>query len=226
MLTVHHLGRSQSERVVWACEELGLDYELVRYARDPVTVLAPPELKALHPMGSAPLITDGGPLLAESGTIVEYILAKYGDGRLVIAPEAPEFADYLHSFHFANGTLQFAMSRCFYLRRLNLAPDNPVLLAAEGRRERAFRYVNERLNAVPYLAGDVFTAADIMTVFSLTTMRRFVPVELAPYSGILAFSSALVVAKRIAEPWKRETRASRRCWPDRAHFYGRVSARG
>ena len=93
MLTVHHLGKSQSERVVWLCQELGLDYELVRYARDPVTVLAPPELKALHPMGSAPLITDGGPVLAESGAIVEYILAKYGDGRLVIAPEAPEFAD-------------------------------------------------------------------------------------------------------------------------------------
>jgi glutathione S-transferase len=187
MLTVHHLGKSQSERVVWLCEELGLDYELVRYARDPVTVLAPPELKALHPMGSAPLITDGGPVLAESGAIVEYILAKYGDGRLVIAPEAPEFADYLHWFHFANGTLQLAMSRCLYLRRLNLPAENPILLAAEGRRERAFRYVNERLNAVPYLAGDVFTAADIMTVFSLTTMRTFVPVELAPYSGILAY---------------------------------------
>ena len=115
MLTVHHLGKSQSERVVWLCEELGLDYELVRYARDPVTVLAPPELKALHPMGSAPLITDGGPVLAESGAIVEYILAKYGVGRLVIAPEAPEFADYLRRFHFANGTLQLGMPsrRCF-----------------------------------------------------------------------------------------------------------------
>jgi glutathione S-transferase len=90
MLTVHHLGKSQSEHVVWLCEELGLDYELVRYARDPVTILAPPELKALHPMGSAPLITDGGPVLAESGAIVEYILAKCGDGRLMIAPEAPK----------------------------------------------------------------------------------------------------------------------------------------
>ena len=79
------------------------------------------------------------------------------------------------------------MSRCFYLRRLNLAADNPILFAAEGRRERAFHHVDERLNAVPYLAGDVFTAADIMTVFSLTTMRTFLPVELAPYSGILAY---------------------------------------
>jgi glutathione S-transferase len=83
MLTVHHLGKSQSERVVWLCEELGL----VRYARDPVTALAPFELKVLHPMGSASLITDGGPVLAESRAIVEYILAKYGDRRLVITPE-------------------------------------------------------------------------------------------------------------------------------------------
>ena len=187
MLTVHHLGRSQSERVVWLCEELGLDYELIRYARDSVTVLAPPELKALHPIGSAPLIADGGPTLAESGAIVEYILAKYGAGRLAVGPDAPEFADWLHWFHFANGTLQLAMSRCFYLRRLNLPPDNPVLAAAEGRRERAFRYVEDRLGAVPYFAGQDFTAADIMMVFSLTTMRLFVPMSLDPYPAILAY---------------------------------------
>jgi len=187
MLTVHHLGKSQSERVVWLCEELGLSYELVRYTRDPITVLAPPELKALHPLGSAPLITDGGPTLAESGAIVEYILAKYGAGKLAVTPDQPELADFLHWFHFANGTLQLAMSRCFYLRRLDLPPDNPVLAAAEGRRERAFRYVDDRLSAVPYFAGRVFTAADIMMVFSLTTMRLFVPVALAPYPAILAY---------------------------------------
>jgi glutathione S-transferase len=169
------------------CEELGLSYDLVRYARDPITILAPPELKALHPLGSAPLIADGGPTLAESGAIVEYILAKYGSGKLAVAPDEPEFADYLHWFHFANGTFQLAMSRCFYLRRLNLPPDNPVLVAAEGRLERAFRYVDDRLSAVPYFAGSVFTAADIMMVFSLTTMRLFVPVELAPYPAILAY---------------------------------------
>ena len=155
--------------------------------RDPVTILAPPELKALHPLGSAPLITDGGPTLAESGAIVEYILAKYGEGKLTVTPDQPEFADYLHWFHFANGTFQLAMSRCFYLRRLNLPPENPVLVAAEGRLERAFQYVDERLSAVPYFAGPVFTAADIMMVFSLTTMRLFVPVELAPYPAILAY---------------------------------------
>ncbi len=187
MLTIHHLGRSQSERVVWLCEELGLDYELILYRRDPVTVLAPPELKALHPLGSAPLMTDGGPALAESGAIVEYILAKYGAGKLVVGPDEPEFADYLHWFHFANGTLQLAMSRCFYLRRLELPADNPVLAAAEGRRERAFRYVDARLDAVPYFAGPAFTAADVMMAFSLTTMRLFVPMSLEPHPAILAY---------------------------------------
>jgi glutathione S-transferase len=187
MLTVHHLGRSQSERVVWLCEELGLDYELKIYDRDKVTILAPPELKALHPIGAAPLITDGGPPLAESGAIVEYILAKYGKGRLVIAPDQPEFADYLHWFHFANGTLTPAMGRCLFLRRLNLPPDNPVLMAAEGRLTRALRYVDERLRTAPYLAGSEFTAADIMTVFSLTTMRLFTPFSLERYPGIGAY---------------------------------------
>lgn len=187
MLTVHHLGRSQSERVVWLCEELGLDYELILYKRHPTTVLAPPELKALHPIGSAPLITDGGPALAESGAIVQYILAKYGAGRLAPTPDDPEFADYLYWFHFANGTLQLSMSRCFSLRRLDLPPDNPVLVGGEGRVERAFRYVEDRLSAVPYFAGQAFTAADIMMGFSLTTMRLFVPVSLAPYPALLAY---------------------------------------
>ena len=84
MLTVHHLHRSQSERIVWLCEELGIPYELKCYKRDPVTILAPPELKALHPMGAAPVITDDRLVLAESAAIVEYIIAKHGGGRLAL----------------------------------------------------------------------------------------------------------------------------------------------
>ena len=80
MLTVHHLGKSQSERIVWLCEELAIPYELKHYVRDAVTILAPPELKALHPLGTAPVITDGDVVLAESGAVVDYILAKYGSG--------------------------------------------------------------------------------------------------------------------------------------------------
>jgi glutathione S-transferase len=95
MLIVHHLGKSQSERIVWLCEELGLPYELEHTVRDPVTMLAAADYKALHPIGSAPVIIDGGLVLAESGAIVEYISRKCGNGRLVLAAQHPNFADFL-----------------------------------------------------------------------------------------------------------------------------------
>src|ERR1700704_3493331 len=102
LLTVHHLRRSQSERIVWLCEELGLDYVLRCYARDPATMAAPPEYRALHPVGTAPVITDGDLVLAESGAIVDYIIAKYGNGRLAFTADHPDFAAFLYWFHFAN----------------------------------------------------------------------------------------------------------------------------
>ncbi|MHC2324808.1 glutathione S-transferase [Bradyrhizobium diazoefficiens] len=116
MLTVHHLGKSQSERIVWLCEELEIPYELKRYARDSVTMLAPPDYKALHPIGAAPVITDGDLVLAESGAIVDYIMARYGNGRLVLRPDDPDFAQFLYWFHFANGTLQAGMGRLMILK--------------------------------------------------------------------------------------------------------------
>lgn len=95
MLTVHHLGVSQSERIIWLCEELEIPYTLKGYDRDPQTMLAPPEYKALHAMGIPPVVTDNGLVLGESGAIMEYVLQRYGNGRLVVAPDAPNFPDYL-----------------------------------------------------------------------------------------------------------------------------------
>ena len=109
MLTVHHLGKSQSERIVWLCEELGIAYELKHTARDSRTMLAPPDYKALHRIGAAPVITDGDLVLAESGAVVEYIIARYGNGRLALKADHPDFANFLYWFHFANGTLQANM---------------------------------------------------------------------------------------------------------------------
>ena len=187
MLTVHHLGKSQSERIVWLCEELGLDYELRRYKRDPVTILSPPELRALHPIGSAPVITDGELVLAESGAIMDYILAKHGGGQLRPGPDDPGFAPYLYWFHFSNGTLQPAMGRIMTLNRLSLPADNPVRVSIRGRLDRALGLVEAQLAQTDYIAGAEFTAADIMIVFSLTTMRVFLPLDLAPYPNILAY---------------------------------------
>jgi glutathione S-transferase len=187
MLTVHHLGKSQSERIVWLCEELEIPYELKRYDRDPVTRLAPPEYKALHPIGAAPLITDGDLVLAESGAVIEYIVAKHGNGRLALPADHADFAQFLYWFHFANGTLQPALGRNMILSRLRLAEDNPILLAMRGRLNLALGLVEARLGKVAYFAGREFTTADIMTVFSLTTMRLFLPFDLAPYPAILAY---------------------------------------
>lgn len=187
MLTIHHLGMSQSERIVWLFEELGLPYELQRYERDPVTRFAPPPLLQLHPSGTAPVITDGALMLAESGAIIEYITAKYADGRLTLGPADPDFAQYLYWFHYANASLQPSMSRYSALRRLDPAPDNPSLAWARGRMERAVGLVEARCGEVDYLAGHAFSAADIMGVFSLTTMRVFQPFDLAPYPNVRAY---------------------------------------
>ncbi len=186
-MIVHHLGKSQSERIVWLCEELGIPYDLRVYDRDPVTRLAPPEYKALHPMGAAPVITDGDLVLAESGAIIEYIVAKHGKGRLTLAPDHPDFAQFLFWFHFANGTLQPATGRNMILSRLKLPNDNPILRAMKGRLDLALGLVEARLARSAFLAGSEFTTADIMIVFTLTTMRLFLPFDLAPYPAILAY---------------------------------------
>jgi len=185
MLTVHHLGKSQSERIVWLCEELGIPYELKNYARAPL--LAPPEYKALHRTGAAPVITDGDLVLAESGAIVEYVTAKYAGGRLTLKADHPDFAQYLYWLHFANGTLQAAMGRSMILGRLKLPDDNPVVSASRGRLDLAFDLVEARAKEADYFAGKEFTAADIMMGFSLTTMRYFMPYDYARLPGLRAY---------------------------------------
>ena len=109
MLIVHHLGISQSDRIVWLCEELEIPYQMIRYERDPATRLAPAAYKALHPSGTAPIITDGNLVLAETGAIMEYIIAKHGGGRLSVSVERPNFPDYLYWFHYANGSFMPSM---------------------------------------------------------------------------------------------------------------------
>ena len=187
MLTVHHLRRSQSERIVWLCEELGLDYELKCYDRNKGDMLAPPEYKALHPMGIAPVINDGGLVLGESGAIVEYILAKFGSGGLTRGPADPEFAHYLYWLHFANGTLQPIMGRMMTLHRLEVPAEQPLAIALRARCALVLSQVEARCAQVPFLAGAELSAADIMSVFSLTTMRSFCPLDLAPYPQIRAY---------------------------------------
>jgi glutathione S-transferase len=186
MLTVHHLGISQSDRIVWLCEELEIPYELKKYDRDPVTRLAPAAYKALHPCETAPVITDGDLVLAESAAIIEYLIAKHGNGRLALQPDHPNFADYLYWFHFANGSFMPAGMTDLVLGILGMAGQEAVR-PLQARGDRAYAMAEQRLGEVTWFAGDEFTAADIMMLFPLTTMRVFAPRDLAPYPNIRAY---------------------------------------
>jgi glutathione S-transferase len=187
MLVVHHLRISQSERIVWLCEELELPYRLVRYERDPITRLAPPEYKALHPFGTAPVISDGDLVLGESGAIMEYLIAKHGGGRLAFGPDSPAFADYLYWFHFANGSMMPSAMVDIIVSMTGANAQSDIVRALRARGDRAFDMIEKRLGNADYFAGSEFSAADIIMLFPLTTMRVFVPRDLAPYPNIRAY---------------------------------------
>lgn len=184
-LTVHHLGLSQSERIVWLCEELGIDYRLDRHDRDPVTRMAPAAYKALHPLGIAPVITDGNLVLAESGAIVEYLVAKHGNGQLTVAVDDPEFANWLFWLHVANGTLMPAEMVLLIAAAMGL--DGDLVGALGDRSTRVFTMAEQRLGEATWFAGDTFTTADIMMAFPLTTMRAFSPRDLSACPNIRAY---------------------------------------
>jgi glutathione S-transferase len=186
-LVVHHLGVSQSERIVWLCEELELPYELKIYDRDPTTRMAPAAYKALHPMGIAPVIADGGRLISESGAIVDYIVQRYGGGRLAVAPQAANFANYVFWLHFANGSLVSNEMLAMVSSFLGASAEHPAMGMVNDRAARAYGLVEQRLGEAPYFAGEELTAADIMMVFGLTTMRYFAPRDFADRPNIRAY---------------------------------------
>jgi glutathione S-transferase len=186
MLMVHHLATSQSDRIVWLCEELGIAYEMKRYERDPVTRLAPLEYQSLHPIGTAPIITDGDLVLGESAAIIDYIIHKYGQGRLSPVSGDPTYADYLFWFHFANGSFMPA-AMMGLVAGMAAAAGSAAVSALTQRLDRAWEMVEGRLGESRFLAGPDLTAADIMTLFPLTTMRLFAPRDIAGYPNIAAY---------------------------------------
>ena len=185
MLTVHHLGISQSERIVWLCEELGLDYDLKLYARRADNRLAPDDYKALHPMGIAPVITDGDLVLGESGAICEYICGRYGQGRLTPGPDDPDFADHLFWFHWSNGT--FMATLMMQLVLSGGGKDNPAAVFVGDRSRRAWAMAEARLGEAPFFGGRNLTTADIMMVYCLTTSRAFRGMTLDGYPNLTAY---------------------------------------
>lgn len=188
MLIVHHLNVSQSERIVWLLEELELPYELRVYQRDPNTQFAPPELRRVHPLGSAPVLCDGEIVIAESGAIIEYVLARYGNGRLTVPVTSPEYPDYLYWFHYANGSLMTQISLKWIAGMAAGESSDSVLLSALGERvDRHLQMVEDHLSRATYFAGSQFTTADIMMHFPFGTMKAFYNVGLDNRPNIKAW---------------------------------------
>lgn len=165
MIEVHHLNNSRSHRVIWVLEELLVPYEVVRYERDPQTMLAPPELRKIHPLGKSPVIRDGEVVLAESGTILEYLLHTYGGHKLVPPQDTQAHLRYLYWFHFAEGSAMPPLVLKLYLARLGGAA-TPMLERVDAQIGGLLDFMESELTG-PYFAGEEFSAADIQMSFPL-----------------------------------------------------------
>jgi glutathione S-transferase len=180
MIIVHHLNNSRSQRILWLLEELGLAYEIKKYQRDPKTMLAPPELRAVHPLGKSPVIQDGDTIVAESGAIIEYLTGRYGDGRLVPAPGTPERLRYTYFLHYAEGSAMPPLLLKLVFDRVESTPApffvRPIARAIASKVKDGFvlpqirqhlAFLEGELAERAWFAGDAFSAADIQISFPL-----------------------------------------------------------
>jgi len=185
MIIVHHLNNSRSQRVLWLLEELGLPYEIKRYQRDPQTMLAPPSLREVHPLGKSPVITDGGLTIAESGAIVEYLVERYGGGQFAPAPGTPARLRYTYWLHYAEGSAMPPLLLKLVFDRIESGPMpflvKPVARAIARRAKSSFiepqiarhlDYMEAELGKFRWFAGDEFSAADIQMSFPLEAARK------------------------------------------------------
>ena len=163
MLTVHHLDHSRSQRILWMLEELGVEYELVRYDRDKATMMAPPALKAVHPLGKSPVIVDDGLVVAESGAIVEYLAEQYDGLR---PPGTTERRRATYWVHFAEGSMMPPLMLKLFLSRLGEGAA-PLLARVDGQIATMLGYVHDELADAPFLAGAELSVADIMMSYPL-----------------------------------------------------------
>lgn len=188
MIIVHHLNNSRSQRVLWLLEELGLEYQVKHYQRDAKTMLAPPELKAVHPLGKSPVITDGDLTVAESGAIIDYLMERYGKGRLVPAAGTPEMMRYTYWMHYAEGSMMplLVMKLIFsVIPRRSPAIIRPIAKAIVANVEKNFLgpnlrthldYIESELSKSTWFAGEEITAADVQMSFVMEASSARGPV--------------------------------------------------
>jgi len=181
MITVHHLNNSRSQRILWLLEELGVEYTVKRYERDAKTMLAPPELKHVHPLGKSPVITDGRQTLAESGAIIEYLADKYGqETALAPAADSAERVRYSYWLHYAEGSAMPPMLMSLIMSKIKTAPMpffvRPIAKAIADKAMSGFigpqiklhlGYMNDELGKHPWFVAKKFTAADIQMSFPI-----------------------------------------------------------
>ena len=192
MIVVHHLNNSRSQRVLWLLEELGLAYDIKRYERDKKTMLAPPELRKIHPLGKSPVVTDGDLTLAESGAIVEYLVERYGDGCLAPPREEPAYLRYRYWLHYAEGSLMPLLLLKLVFDKIETTPMpffvKPIANAISSKAKSSFimpqidthlDYLEAELSKGAWFVGDEFTAADVQMSF---------PIEAAAARGGLGAS--------------------------------------
>lgn len=163
MIVVHHLNDSRSQRILWLLEELGLPYEIKRYQRDATTRLAPPELKAVHPLGKSPVITDGERTVHESGAIIDYIARRHGGGRLIPPTGGDAYETYLQWLHYAEGSAMLPLLLNMYVMRLGDA-GAPLHPRIQSEMANHLGYVDQALAGRDWLLGEL-TAADIQMSF-------------------------------------------------------------
>jgi glutathione S-transferase len=178
MITVHHLNNSRSQRVLWLLEELGLPYEIKKYQRNATTMLAPPELLKVHPLGKSPVITDDGITVAESGAIIEYLIERYGKGRLAPEIGTPERLRWRYWLHFAEGTAMSPLLMKLVFERVKVSPmpffvkpiargiaDKVLAMMVEPNLKRQLDFMEGELGKSEWFAGDEFSAADVQMSF-------------------------------------------------------------
>ncbi len=164
MIKLHHLNKSRSKRIIWLLEELGIDYDLVAYQRNPETFLAPDDLKEIHPLGKAPVIEDNGKIITESGAITDYLITTYGKGKYMPEPQSDSYVSYQQWLHFAESSAMVP-----FLLKLFITKDgcktNFIGDYADNEIGKILSYVNHQLKGKQYLVDDTLTGADFMMSF-------------------------------------------------------------
>ena len=164
MIVVHHLNESRSQRILWLLEELELPYEIRHYARDATTRLAPPELKAVHPLGKSPVLEDDGQTLIESGAIVDFVIRRHGGGRLQPAQPSRDFEAYHQWLHYAEGSAMLPLMLKLYVSRLGDA-GAPLAPRINSELANHLGYIDSALQGRDWLVGNTFSGADVQMSF-------------------------------------------------------------